>query len=42
VRKQVERFLEVGYNYILANPTLPGLPHFATKRAPGPTLARSS
>jgi alkanesulfonate monooxygenase SsuD/methylene tetrahydromethanopterin reductase-like flavin-dependent oxidoreductase (luciferase family) len=27
VRKQVERFLEAGYNYILVNPTLPGLPH---------------
>jgi hypothetical protein len=27
VRKKTEKFLEAGYNHILVNPTLPGLPH---------------
>lgn len=27
VRKQVQRFLDVGYNYLLVIPSLPGLPH---------------
>jgi alkanesulfonate monooxygenase SsuD/methylene tetrahydromethanopterin reductase-like flavin-dependent oxidoreductase (luciferase family) len=27
VRRQVQRFLDAGYNYLLAVPSLPGLPH---------------